>query len=622
MANKIIKTRIQHKHDYEVNWIKAVDFVPLKGEIIIYDAETEELFASQYADLTDEQKATIRRSEAITYVRTKIGNGVDTVTDLPFYSSNANENSNPDWNQNDEYQPDYIKNRTHYTDDDGEVHKLNAKYIPVDNDTIFIKETTNVISDAEAGLYAHGSNFTELLYAWDNICKNSLIDGGNDPTDYYLCDVNGGYNASYADIIGGVAGDLVIPENFKSRPVTEIYDLFCGNVVIPSTVTVIQNLGDYTKQYNGGAATTQPCYVETIYIKATTPPEIESRRLKVGCSRLSKIVVPKGCANAYKSATGWCDYAEIIVEGEIGGEPIHVLSANIPTPDDITITYDTKNKLSVKDSYKDDVDTYLSRLSETEQPEFMSKTLIAAKNYTDKQLSEFDFIKIVDSLPEEGYENKIYLVPVSVEVGFPTGAPGAYTAGGKFSNLEYTWDELITRESRPYVSLKAGDYADILTTDHDIIVSNNLEGADACPYDCNGKNIVLPESVTYIDNYQASAIGILYIKATTPPDLKSTFNVGIDKIVVPQGCSDAYKSETNWSNYEDIIVEAGDIVDTGDQNLFNEWIWINKNEGTDKEAEYVWEYVSTKSLDIDLTAYVKRTEMTAYVEEKLLTGTW
>ena len=83
----------------------------------------------------------------------------------------------------------------------------------------------------------------------------------------------------------------------------------------------------------------------------------------------------------------------------------------------------------------------------------------------------------------------------------------------------------------------------------------------------------------------------------------------------------SYNIET-IDDFAEIIVEAGDIVDTGDQNLFNEWIWINKNEGTDKEAEYVWEYVSTKSLDIDLTAYVKRTEMTAYVEEKLLTGTW
>ena len=37
MANKEIKTRIQNKNDTSENWAKAVNFVPLKGEIIIYN---------------------------------------------------------------------------------------------------------------------------------------------------------------------------------------------------------------------------------------------------------------------------------------------------------------------------------------------------------------------------------------------------------------------------------------------------------------------------------------------------------------------------------------------------------------------------------------------------------
>lgn len=35
MAN--VKTRIIQKHDSSANWAKATTFVPLKGEIIIYD---------------------------------------------------------------------------------------------------------------------------------------------------------------------------------------------------------------------------------------------------------------------------------------------------------------------------------------------------------------------------------------------------------------------------------------------------------------------------------------------------------------------------------------------------------------------------------------------------------
>ena len=37
MANKIIKTRIQQKHDISENWAKAENFTPLIGEIIVYD---------------------------------------------------------------------------------------------------------------------------------------------------------------------------------------------------------------------------------------------------------------------------------------------------------------------------------------------------------------------------------------------------------------------------------------------------------------------------------------------------------------------------------------------------------------------------------------------------------
>ena len=36
---KNINARIQHKHDIEANWNKAVNFTPKKGEIISYEAD-------------------------------------------------------------------------------------------------------------------------------------------------------------------------------------------------------------------------------------------------------------------------------------------------------------------------------------------------------------------------------------------------------------------------------------------------------------------------------------------------------------------------------------------------------------------------------------------------------
>lgn len=65
MANeKTIKTRIQLKNDTESNWNKAVNFIPLKGEIIIYSADDSHPFS-----------------------RLKIGDGDTTVTALPFIDS-------------------------------------------------------------------------------------------------------------------------------------------------------------------------------------------------------------------------------------------------------------------------------------------------------------------------------------------------------------------------------------------------------------------------------------------------------------------------------------------------------------------------------------------------------
>lgn len=116
---KTVKTRIQHKHDIEANWIKATHFAPLAGELIIYDAETSS------TDLTG-----TGRTEPIPYVRFKFGDGTTPITDLAFSASPV------DWNQNDPQASDYIKNRTHYVDSQGQVVQLDAKYIPLDNETI------------------------------------------------------------------------------------------------------------------------------------------------------------------------------------------------------------------------------------------------------------------------------------------------------------------------------------------------------------------------------------------------------------------------------------------------------------------------------------------------------
>ena len=62
-VEKNIKSRIEHKHDVEINWKKAIAFIPKAGELIIYDPDNN-----------------------YNYARINIGDGKTTVNILPFSS--------------------------------------------------------------------------------------------------------------------------------------------------------------------------------------------------------------------------------------------------------------------------------------------------------------------------------------------------------------------------------------------------------------------------------------------------------------------------------------------------------------------------------------------------------
>jgi hypothetical protein len=78
---KTISTRIAQKHDLEANWLSFADFVPMQGELIIYDIEV---------DSTGKTLALpTGRTVPYTYERMKIGDGKTAVTALPFIVSEA-----------------------------------------------------------------------------------------------------------------------------------------------------------------------------------------------------------------------------------------------------------------------------------------------------------------------------------------------------------------------------------------------------------------------------------------------------------------------------------------------------------------------------------------------------
>ena len=69
MAEKTLNTRIQMKTDTEENWLKATNFIPKNGEIIIYAIDATH-----------------------NYQRVKVGNGTKKVNELPFINEAITEN--------------------------------------------------------------------------------------------------------------------------------------------------------------------------------------------------------------------------------------------------------------------------------------------------------------------------------------------------------------------------------------------------------------------------------------------------------------------------------------------------------------------------------------------------
>ena len=67
MSNKQFNARMQQKIDTQENWEKATNFIPLKGEIIIYDIDANNITR-----------------------RIKIGDGITNVNNLDFFSPSSN----------------------------------------------------------------------------------------------------------------------------------------------------------------------------------------------------------------------------------------------------------------------------------------------------------------------------------------------------------------------------------------------------------------------------------------------------------------------------------------------------------------------------------------------------
>ena len=99
-------------------------------------------------------------------------------------------------------------------------------------------------------------------------------------------------------------GNVTISEGVKRLLSDCFYNTpLNGSVWLPSTITSIGDRAFGSDTAGEGTI--------ILYINATTPPTLGTAAF--GTSRFMKIVVPDSAVTAYKTATNWSAYADIII---------------------------------------------------------------------------------------------------------------------------------------------------------------------------------------------------------------------------------------------------------------------------------------------------------------------
>lgn len=208
MIIKELISRIVHKSDVEKRWQLAVDFVPLKGEIIIYDRDDnieDEAFKGTHS-----------------YARFKIGDGVTKVNELPFAnSSNFIGPDSPDgapdgsfWVDTDEEGGFKITVNGIAPDENGniEIEVTDPYVLPVGGEALGgVKNGGNVVIDAVGAMNVEVPSIEGL--ATEEYVDAAIEAIPEVEVNYPVTSVNGQTGAVNldAEAVGALSKDTVIP---------------------------------------------------------------------------------------------------------------------------------------------------------------------------------------------------------------------------------------------------------------------------------------------------------------------------------------------------------------------------------------------------------------------------
>ena len=168
MAANTVKARIQLKNDTEQNWNKAKNFIPLRGEAIIYSTDSAHPFS-----------------------RLKIGDGTTPVIDLPFIDANSINGINmiskttDFWNNNKQYIPsagEIVIYLNYRFIDEGEENKIGVAGLKIGDGKTYVVDLP-FLGDIDQSIYNHVNN-TNIHVSeqdrefWNNKlnCENEIFE--------------------------------------------------------------------------------------------------------------------------------------------------------------------------------------------------------------------------------------------------------------------------------------------------------------------------------------------------------------------------------------------------------------------------------------------------------------